>query len=614
MRITTEYVGEIEELPPDSRILAGERYRRYLYHTARGAKWIFNSYFVVRLLLLLSTPQWSWTMWLMVMVEGLFFHLTYCDQRLTAATGQGPKCRPRKRLRLQGRENLPRVDVLVPCCGEPTQIILDTLRAACTMDYPTSCYRVLLLDDGASVELHDAVSQLRSTWPHLSYHSRGKQSGRTFAKAGNLNHALFTLQKESAPEFCAVLDADSIPRPEFLRATLPHLLLAPKSALVTTRQYFYNLPAGDPLSQSRLHFYTFQNTELDLRGNAIDSGSGAVFRRNAILDVGGYPTFSFSEDWQLSLILQGMGYGTMQVQEPLQFGLVPSSLEGHIAQRNRWNIGHSQQLHVLWPQTSRAIPQRLRRGIACGGVSIILGLVSLVAGFTAVPWLLSSEPVIPATSPFLVRLEVGLSLVTVTAMWTFVWMQNTAAGIRGPPFAHFENSWLAAAHLYAVLRFHLVSSSPKGSFVTGSNDNSWNHITKSSVYKVLYNDLWRNGILGCIFFLALTVGAMLSTTWGILTTADRGTLAARLLTTVAWPPLLHVWYLTITNFWVPVAYLLSPPHYPDRESRMVGTDRGISFPLVDADEQGHLTKTHFYRPFVLAAVTTVALSAMTLAM
>ncbi|KAE8348863.1 glycosyltransferase like family 2-domain-containing protein [Aspergillus coremiiformis] len=527
--MTSEDVVKVEELPPDARVLSGQRYRKYLYHTARVGVWTFYCYFLARLLLILSEAQRPWQMWVMLAVEGLFGRLSYQDQCLTVAAGGEPERGPRKRLRLRGSQNLPRVDILIPCCGEPANVILDTVRSACMMDYPLSQYRVLVLDDGASSQLHDAISELHSKWPHLSYHTRGRQSGRVFAKAGNLNYALFTIQKDVPPDFCAILDADSIPKPEFLRATLPHLLVSPQVALVTTRQYFDNLPAGDPLSQSRRHFYTCQNAELDRCGRAIDAGSGAVFRRKAIIDVGGYPTFSFSEDWQLSLILRGMGYRTVQVQEPLQFGLVPTSLEGHIAQRNRWHIGHSQQVFALRPPANRSMPRHLQWSIARGGLAITLGLVGHIIGFGAVPCLVTSRSLIPASSSFVIKAQVILSMFYVSTLWAYGWLQNAHAGIRGSPFSQLENSWLAAVHLYAVIRFHFISNAPKGSFVTGSRENSWNRIAKSSVYKI-------------------------------------ESLPTRFLTTMAWPPLLHICYLTITNHWVPVAYLLNPPVYPARIS------------------------------------------------
>jgi cellulose synthase/poly-beta-1,6-N-acetylglucosamine synthase-like glycosyltransferase len=289
-------------------------------------------------------------------------------------------------------------------------------------------------------------------WKHLSYHTRGKQSGQSFAKAGNLNYALFSLQTQDPPEFCTVVDADSILMPEFLRATLPHLLQDPEVALLTTRQYFYNLPRGDPLSQSRAYFYTCENTELDLLGHALDAGSGAVFRRKAIVAAGGYPTYSFSEDWQLSLVLRGLGQRTIQVQEALQYGLVPTSLAGHLKQRNRWHIGHSQQVSFYFAPVPKAfpkaprnpIPEILRRDIALGGLSIMTGLVTYVIGYAAVPFhLFCGGDLIPNGSSFVFKVQIVLATAHVLSVWAYDWCRSAHAGVPFEPFAHAENSWLA---------------------------------------------------------------------------------------------------------------------------------------------------------------------------
>lgn len=344
---------------------------------------------------------------------------------------------------MHGTKDLPRVDVLLPCCGEDVDVIMATVRAACALDYPISCFRVLVLDDGGSAALKQAVSDLQSQCSHVSYHSRGRQSGMVFAKSGNMNYALTTLQKEDPPEFCAILDADSVPSPDFLRATLPHLLQSPDAALVSTRQYFSNLPNGDPLSQTRSHFYTCQNAALDVLGLAIDAGSGAVFRRSAIVHVGLYPTFSFSEDWQLSQILHGMGWRTFQVQEPLQFGLVPDSLTGHCAQRNRWNIGHAQQIPAMLSSAYKHYTKTLRWSIICDGFGIVAGEAECFFAFLTVPLLLLSGQLIPTAHPSLVKAQILMAIFQVAVMWIYEYLQAAINDFQSAPFAHLENKWLA---------------------------------------------------------------------------------------------------------------------------------------------------------------------------
>jgi cellulose synthase/poly-beta-1,6-N-acetylglucosamine synthase-like glycosyltransferase len=176
----------------------------------------------------------------------------------------------------------------------------------------------------------------------------------------------------------------------------------------------------------------------------LDAGSGAVFRRDTILDAGGYPTYSFSEDWQLSLILRGLGKRTMQVQEVLQFGLVPTSLAGHVKQRNRWHIGHSQQMSILLPSANKGIPEKLRWDIAIGGLSIITGLVCYVIGYLGLPFLLVfGEALIPAGSTIQVKAQVILATLYVASTWAYDWARSAHAGVPFAPFACAENSWLA---------------------------------------------------------------------------------------------------------------------------------------------------------------------------
>ncbi|KAI9373507.1 nucleotide-diphospho-sugar transferase [Aspergillus egyptiacus] len=586
----SKLTARIQELPVSAQIQDRKRYRKYLYHAAQAATWASGLYFTTRLGLLLNAPQQTWQMWLMLGAEAIFARLSPQNQLLTLAAGPEPRS-PRPRLRLQGTTDLPRVDILVPCCGESLDVIMDTVRAACAIDYPASRFRVLLLDDGGSTELKAAIQSLQATYPNVSYHTRGSHPGKVFAKAGNLNYALFSLQEDFDPEYCAIFDADCIPSPDFLRATLPHLLLNSQAALLTTRQYYYNLPTGDPLSQSRIHFYACENADLDAQGVAIDAGSGALFRRTAILDVGGYPTFSFSEDWQLSLILQGHGYQTLQVEEPLQFGLVPSTLQGHIAQRNRWNIGHSQQIKALLPPVNKSIPRKLQWDIAFNGMGMVMALVSHLFGYLAVPALALAPQVIPVSEPWMAHLQLGLAILYLALTWLYASLQVASTGFRVSLFPHLENSWLAGTHLFAMLKFYCVTTKPKGSFVTGSSANSWNRSSTVPRYRKLAGDIFATGGLLslCLFFATISAVAFSVLRTIMLATKVSSDMSSEYLTgalgSIFWPPLLHLVYLAVTNLWVPVACLFRPPVYPDRNSRLEETKQANRFPKADIREE-----------------------------
>jgi hypothetical protein len=101
-------------------------------------------------------------------------------------------CRPkRQQLRLEWHQpdDVPTVDIIITCCGEDLDVLLDTVRATCNIDYPSERFRVFLSDDGASEALRTAVESLEVIGPKVIYTTREKPAVKDY-KAGNLNHGL----------------------------------------------------------------------------------------------------------------------------------------------------------------------------------------------------------------------------------------------------------------------------------------------------------------------------------------------------------------------------------------------------------------------------------------
>lgn len=159
--------------------------------------------------------------------------------------------RTRPKRRLQGNI-VPSVDVFITCCNEDIDVILDTTRAACAVDYPKDRFRIVILDDGKDSLLERAISDLSRDNPNLSYYARVKISGKPHHfKAGNLvggtNHV--TEFADGEGEYIASLDADMIPEPDWLRAILANMANDDKMGLVCPPALFYNIPDDDPLCQ-----------------------------------------------------------------------------------------------------------------------------------------------------------------------------------------------------------------------------------------------------------------------------------------------------------------------------------------------------------------------------
>ena len=140
-------------------------------------------------------------------------------------------------------QSAPTIDILVTCCGEDVDVILDTVIAAAAQNYPSKCYRVLVLDDGHDDELRRRVADLKP-WlmerdlANVEYLTRHVKKGtRSFFKAGNLNHGI-NVDSEGYPpsEYFAGLDCDMIAEPDWLRKCIGHMLLRDKIGMVVSPQ------------------------------------------------------------------------------------------------------------------------------------------------------------------------------------------------------------------------------------------------------------------------------------------------------------------------------------------------------------------------------------------
>ena len=174
-------------------------------------------------------------LYLLIEVGLLLPNLLDHSLRCLALGGQGAS--KMRHLRLVEQENVPRVDVFITCAGEEVETIINTVEAACALDYPQQKFRVLVFDDAGSEELRNRVEELKTTRANLFYSAREKEANHHF-KAGNLNHALQYAGNlpEGPASLIAALDADMIPAPEWLRALIPHILSDDNIALVQPPQ------------------------------------------------------------------------------------------------------------------------------------------------------------------------------------------------------------------------------------------------------------------------------------------------------------------------------------------------------------------------------------------
>ncbi|MGG5890652.1 glycosyltransferase [Falsiroseomonas sp. HC035] len=247
-------------------------------------------------------------------------------------------------------DGAPLIDVLIPTYNENREILLRTLVGALAQDYPL--YRVWVLDDGRRPWLQEIAQELGANYLTRADNAHGK--------AGNMNAALrLLLALPDKAGAVAVLDADFVPAPQFLRRSAA-LLQDPAIGCVQTPQYFFNpdpiqlnLKATNIVADEQRFFFDVILASKDAHGTAFSCGTSAVVRVNALEQIGLFPTESVTEDLLLSVKMTGCGWRTAYLNEPLSAGLAPEGMQEYLTQRGRWCLGTMQIVRTPWGPLSR---------------------------------------------------------------------------------------------------------------------------------------------------------------------------------------------------------------------------------------------------------------------
>lgn len=253
-----------------------------------------------------------------------------------------PTERRKSPVRLDVNQPLPSVDVMVCSYNEPLSVVYRTLVGSQNLDYPNKT--VFLLDDGRRPEMEQLATHLG-----VRYITR---ENNTHAKAGNLNNAL----QYTGGNLVMVLDADHVPARDFLNEVVGFFQQDTRLGYVQTPQHFFtndpfqrNLLAEDVVNNEQDFFFHVIQPGNDYWGAAFFAGSGAVFRREALAQVGGFATETITEDVHTGLRVHAKGWRSALYNKNLAAGLAQDSFADFVRQRLRWARGMTQILFYDHP-------------------------------------------------------------------------------------------------------------------------------------------------------------------------------------------------------------------------------------------------------------------------
>ena len=222
------------------------------------------------------------------------------------------------------------ISVIIPAYNEE-KTISDTIKSVSQIDYPQDKIEIIVINDGSKDNTLNVVNNLKNKYINLRILDK-ENSG----KADSINCAL----KLCSGELVVVLDADSYPEKECFKKMVGYFddpTVGAATATCTPRNKTSFL---ERLQLMEYKVIAFSRKLLEF----IDSiyvvpGTSGMYRKKALLDIGGFDTKNITEDIEATWHLVRNGWNVKMCMSAHVNTEVPSKVGPWFKQRRRWALG-----------------------------------------------------------------------------------------------------------------------------------------------------------------------------------------------------------------------------------------------------------------------------------
>jgi cellulose synthase/poly-beta-1,6-N-acetylglucosamine synthase-like glycosyltransferase len=278
------------------------------------------------------------------------------------------------------------VDILTTACpGEPTGMIIRTLKAMVAVRYPHKNY---LCDEGNDRYLKRICDELGVI--HVT------RKEKKHAKAGNINNAL----KQATGQIVVILDPDHEPAPYLLDRTLGYFEDPAVGFVQSVQAYRNQKDSFVALAAAEQSYHFYGPFMMGTNGHDTTQAIGAncVFRRAALDSIGGHAA-GLAEDMHTTMRLYSRGWRSIYLPEILTRGLTPSTLAAFFKQQIKWACGSFDLLFQEYPHLFRSFTLRQKLHYLLCPLFFLRGVIVLLE--MAVPVICLTYGLIAWRAPFL---------------------------------------------------------------------------------------------------------------------------------------------------------------------------------------------------------------------
>ncbi|MBK6263627.1 glycosyltransferase family 2 protein [Marivirga sp. S37H4] len=234
-------------------------------------------------------------------------------------------------------DNWPKVCVQLPVYNE-RYVVSGLVDKVCQLDYPSDLLQIQVLDDSTD-DTTEILTEKINSWKAKGVNIELiRRPDRKGFKAGALQYGM----EASDAEFIAIFDADFLPDSNFLKTTIPQFQ-HPGVGVVQTRwghvNKDYSLLTKLQAFGLDAHF-TIEQVGRSHAGSFINfNGTAGVWRKETIIDAGGWSADTLTEDLDLSYRAQLKGWKFLyreDVESPAELPIIMPAIK---SQQFRWNKG-----------------------------------------------------------------------------------------------------------------------------------------------------------------------------------------------------------------------------------------------------------------------------------
>ncbi len=241
----------------------------------------------------------------------------------------------------------------MPVKNEPVELFERSLKSIANLKWPKDRLEVIIISDdppGKAFELKKEITKIaRETNLNIVFVNRDKPRG---GRSGALNDGL----RIANGKYLMTLDVDNIVDPYFLERAVGLMESESYSAVVAR---WKPLNTDTRVSQAQAYALDYLMDALyrgfkGLNLPVFPLGSGTIYKRDVLLEIGGWDENRIQDDMEIGSRLIGKGYRTSFIDDQGVRVELPPTVKALKVQQSRWSYGAMDALITRFSHIVRA--------------------------------------------------------------------------------------------------------------------------------------------------------------------------------------------------------------------------------------------------------------------